>query len=211
MESSPNVAPSAIACIPGPADENARRQALLAQLRGRMVKAAAAKGGGVTVTFTPQPGLLAELGEFLELERRCCPFLTITTTVQADGGAIEVHVVGPEEAEEMIREELVPGGEIDVAASNVTKRSAFSPPAKPPAKGGRGWFIAGGAGIASAVLVGVCCVLPALGAGGAALAATLPGDGVLDGVTGILLAVSVLSLGVGLFMRHRRKNADCGC
>ena len=52
------------------------------------------------------PHLLTELGEFVSLERLCCPFLRFNVAVEAEGGPVWLRLSGREGVKEFIREEI---------------------------------------------------------------------------------------------------------
>jgi hypothetical protein len=51
---------------------------------------------GFRFTVAADPGSLSRLGEFIALERLCCPFLTFSLEVADDGATL--HVFGPQGA-----------------------------------------------------------------------------------------------------------------
>lgn len=75
----------------------ARRDGLLAAVRGRALDARALEDG-VLLGFEPQDGLLAELASLIDAERRCCPFLRFTLTVEPAGGRVSLRVAAPAQA-----------------------------------------------------------------------------------------------------------------
>jgi len=52
------------------------------------------------------PDLLTKLGEFVSLERLCCPFLRFHVEVEAEGGPVWLRLSGREGVKEFIREEI---------------------------------------------------------------------------------------------------------
>jgi len=52
------------------------------------------------------PRLLTKIGEFVSLERLCCPFLTFTVKVEAEGGPVWLRLSGREGVKDFIREEI---------------------------------------------------------------------------------------------------------
>jgi arsenate reductase (thioredoxin) len=52
------------------------------------------------------PGLLTKLGEFVSLERLCCPFLRFEVEVEAEGGPVWLRLSGREGVKDFIREEI---------------------------------------------------------------------------------------------------------
>src|SRR5262245_4311357 len=84
-------------------EQREREQALLAQFR----KTARRRGSGENLEFflPADPHTLAELGEFLGLERLCCPFLTFDLRIDAAGEA-RLTVSGPPGAKEFVTTEF---------------------------------------------------------------------------------------------------------
>lgn len=52
------------------------------------------------------PDLLTKLGEFISLERLCCPFLRFNVEVEAEGGPVWLRLSGREGVKDFIREEI---------------------------------------------------------------------------------------------------------
>lgn len=52
------------------------------------------------------PDLLTKLGEFVSLERLCCPFLRFEVEVEAEGGPVWLRLSGREGVKDFIREEI---------------------------------------------------------------------------------------------------------
>ncbi|MCW5968679.1 MAG: hypothetical protein KIT57_09205 [Blastocatellales bacterium] len=59
---------------------------------------------GYRFRFRPVSGLMPRLAEFVEQERRCCPFLGFALTVEPDAGPIQLTLTGPEGTGEFLRE-----------------------------------------------------------------------------------------------------------
>ena len=58
---------------------------------------------GLRLRFTTRPGLLAELAQMMEQERRCCRFLRFQLTAEPAAGAVSLDVTGPPGTREMLR------------------------------------------------------------------------------------------------------------
>jgi hypothetical protein len=90
--------------------ERARHRALVAE-----VTAAAAAieelPEGYAIRFPARPYLFLRLAEWIELERACCPFLSIRLQFERDERAIRVSLSGPPGTKRFLRAEL-PLGEI---------------------------------------------------------------------------------------------------
>ena len=53
---------------------------------------------GYRLRYHDRPGIVAELGSFIELDRRCCGFLTFQLHVQPAGGPVDLMITGSPEA-----------------------------------------------------------------------------------------------------------------
>jgi hypothetical protein len=87
----------------------AERKALL----DRMIRASVeckTVPGGFALCFGSHPGLLAQLANFVELERACCPFLSFKIVANTKG-RIWLELTGPTRAKEILSE-LIPATEI---------------------------------------------------------------------------------------------------
>ena len=84
-------------------EQREREQALLARFR----KTARSRSVGDNLEFSlpADPHTLAELGEFLGLERLCCPFLTFDLRIDAAGEA-RLTISAPQGAKEFITTEF---------------------------------------------------------------------------------------------------------
>jgi len=63
---------------------------------------------GYAYRFTPASEVLADLARLVELERRCCPFLTFRIVVEAGNQPICLEITGPVEAKTVIADMLGP-------------------------------------------------------------------------------------------------------
>jgi hypothetical protein len=70
-----------------------REQALLAEFRTAF-RNPQETAQGFRVVVSAEPVFLARLGEFLALERVCCPFLTFDLSIPAARGPVTLHVHG---------------------------------------------------------------------------------------------------------------------
>jgi hypothetical protein len=59
---------------------------------------------GCRLRFRSEAGLLPRLAEFIEQERRCCPFLHFALTAAPSDGPIHLTITGPEGTSEFLRE-----------------------------------------------------------------------------------------------------------
>ena len=84
-----------IACNLGAltSEQRTREQELLAELRSAHPKAQPMEHG-YRFEVSSDPVDLARLGEFLGLERLCCPFLNFSLVVGSGGGPVTLDVWG---------------------------------------------------------------------------------------------------------------------
>jgi hypothetical protein len=61
---------------------------------------------GYAARFAPSDARLLELAEFVTLEGRCCPFLTLAVERAADGGPLRLRITGRPGVKPLIRAEL---------------------------------------------------------------------------------------------------------
>ena len=52
------------------------------------------------------PGLIAQLAEFISLEKLCCPFLNFMIEIEAEGGPVWLRLTGRDGVKAFIREEI---------------------------------------------------------------------------------------------------------
>lgn len=83
-------------------DERRREQALLAEFK-TIFRGPQEMEDGYRFVIPDDSGVLAKIGEFLALERLCCPFLNFDLAVFADGGPITLRVYGEAAAKPFIR------------------------------------------------------------------------------------------------------------
>lgn len=90
-----------IACTLGPAALKARREDLLGGLVRRAVERVAVPNG-YRVCFDPAEDILPAIARVIEVERRCCRFLTFELTIQPEEGPIWLQVTGPPGTQEFL-------------------------------------------------------------------------------------------------------------
>lgn len=61
---------------------------------------------GYAVRFAYDAGLALELAEFMTLERRCCPFLTLAVELEASGGPMRLKLTGEDGVKPFLVAEL---------------------------------------------------------------------------------------------------------
>jgi|SRR5215213_1987318 len=81
-------------------DQREREQALLAKFRKELTQESETEDG-VWFSLTADPEELSSLGEFLGLERLCCPFLTFRLEVTQEE-ACRLHISGPPGTKEFV-------------------------------------------------------------------------------------------------------------
>lgn len=62
---------------------------------------------GYAVRFPGKPFLFLRIARWIELERACCPFLTIKLGIERSGPAYRVQLTGPEGAKDVLRAEFL--------------------------------------------------------------------------------------------------------
>ena len=63
--------------------------------------------GGYLFEFEASSERLHQLAELIDAERQCCPFLTFTLAVPAQGRPFRLEITGPDGAKGFIRTELL--------------------------------------------------------------------------------------------------------
>ena len=61
---------------------------------------------GVTLRCGSEQGTLALLGEFIQLESECCPFLRFLLTVEPGGGPVWLELTGPPGTREFLAQKI---------------------------------------------------------------------------------------------------------
>ena len=77
---------------------SAELQSRGAQLLPGLVAGAIARvpvSNGFRWAFAPRAGLLAEVAQVIDAERRCCRFLRFAVAAEPDGGPISLEFTGP--------------------------------------------------------------------------------------------------------------------
>jgi hypothetical protein len=94
-----------VACSLSEPDLAKRRAGLLTDLARRRQEASWLPEG-MTLRYSSEEGTLALLGEFIQLESQCCPFLRFQLTVEARGGSIWLELTGPPGTREFLAHEV---------------------------------------------------------------------------------------------------------
>jgi hypothetical protein len=90
-----------ITCTLNDAEMRERRRTILDAFRSAAVDVTSLPLG-YAYHFAPTSEVLAQVARLLDLERRCCPFLTFKIVVAADDQAACLEVTGPPEAKPII-------------------------------------------------------------------------------------------------------------
>lgn len=100
-----------IACTLGPDAVKARREDLLGGLVARAAERVELPNG-YRVRFDPADDILATVARVIDVERRCCRFLTFELTLEPDNGPIWLQFTGPPGTREFLDGMLGSIGEI---------------------------------------------------------------------------------------------------
>lgn len=90
-----------IACTLDDAEMGERRRIILDAFRSAALDVTSLPLG-YAYHFAPTSAVLAQIASLVDLERRCCPFLTFKIVVAADNQEICLEVTGPLEARPVI-------------------------------------------------------------------------------------------------------------
>lgn len=99
--------------------ERAHHAAVFEQL-GKFMLSSSPLPDGRRFAIRPEAASLALLAEFIEGERRCCPFFAFTVRLEPGSAALWLDLTGPEGTREFIEEEL--GGAFETRKGEKTKR-----------------------------------------------------------------------------------------
>jgi hypothetical protein len=91
-----------IVCTLAPEQLQSARDGLIPGLFSRADKVEDVENG-LRMSFTTQPGLLADLAHMMEQERGCCRFLRFQLTAEPAAGAIVLDITGPPGTREVLR------------------------------------------------------------------------------------------------------------
>jgi hypothetical protein len=94
-----------VACTLSEPELAKRRAGLFADLARRRQEARWLSEG-ITLRYNSEQGTLALLGEFIELERQCCPFLRFQLTIEPGGGPIWLELTGPPGTRDFLAHEI---------------------------------------------------------------------------------------------------------
>ena len=99
--------PLPIACDLGAlsSGQRARERTLLAEFKD-LLRDPQETELGFRVVIPDDPFVLSRLGEFLALERLCCPFLTFDLSIPAERGTMTLHIYGRPGTKSFLRSEF---------------------------------------------------------------------------------------------------------
>jgi hypothetical protein len=63
---------------------------------------------GYALRFPNRDAWIVSAARIIIVERKCCPFFGFTMAFEPNGGPVWLHVTGPREVKEFIRENVVP-------------------------------------------------------------------------------------------------------
>ena len=101
-------AAASVACRLAAFDEGTRAEhrRLAGELVGAMTDVEEL-ADGYAVRFPARPFLFLRIARWIELERACCPFLTIRLEIERSTPAYRVSLTGPDGAKSVLRAELL--------------------------------------------------------------------------------------------------------
>lgn len=91
------------------AAEQAERSKLVSRLKSSM-RVMRGLDDGYEFELPPAGDMATAIATFIDLERRCCPFLRFALEFAPAGGAVRLRITGPEGVKPLIEAELKPGG-----------------------------------------------------------------------------------------------------
>jgi hypothetical protein len=91
-----------VACSLTEPELREREATVLASVRAR-VREIKDLDSGYALRFDPEDGLIPEVAELIDLERRCCPFLRFGLMVSPGNGPVWLELTGPEGTREFLR------------------------------------------------------------------------------------------------------------
>jgi hypothetical protein len=86
-----------------PAELQERRRNVLSRIRGA-VSEVTELSDGFRYQFASDGELIQELANLIQLEHRCCPFLTFRLTVEPGDGSVSLEMIGPKGTKEFLAE-----------------------------------------------------------------------------------------------------------
>ena len=86
-----------------PAELQERRRNVLSKIRGAVSDVTELRNG-FRYQFASHGELIPKLGNLIQLEHECCPFLTFHLTVEPGDGSVLLEMTGPEGTKEFLAE-----------------------------------------------------------------------------------------------------------
>jgi hypothetical protein len=96
-----------VACNLMPAELQERRRNVLSKVLSAVTDTTELENG-FQYRFKSEGELIAELGKLIQLEHKCCPFLSFRLTDESEGGSVLLEMTGPEETKEFLLEVFAP-------------------------------------------------------------------------------------------------------
>ena len=90
-----------MACSLVPAELQERRRNVLSKVRSAVSEVTELQNGFL-YQFPSDGELIPELGNLIQLEHQCCPFLTFRLTVEPGEGSVLLEMTGPKETKEFL-------------------------------------------------------------------------------------------------------------
>lgn len=97
-----------IACSLSAPELRERERTILAGLRAH-ARRVVERPDGYVLELTPSDEAIAAATALIQLERRCCPFLRFTLTVEPAGAGVELALTGASGVRELLATWLTPG------------------------------------------------------------------------------------------------------
>lgn len=91
-----------VACLLTDKELQARRKDHLEKLAVSLVDFTESKSGYI-YRFPLKDSILRDLAEIIDLERKCCPFLSFGLSVESGESFVQLELSGPENSKEMIQ------------------------------------------------------------------------------------------------------------
>jgi hypothetical protein len=96
-----------VACNLMPAELQERRRTVLSKVMTAVTDRTELENG-FQYRFTSEGELISELGNLIQLEHQCCPFLTFRLTIEPGDGSVLLEMTGPEGTKEFLAEVFAP-------------------------------------------------------------------------------------------------------
>jgi hypothetical protein len=118
-----DVSPIAIACDMNAFDAEQRHRYQVVRTRVRTaITRVRELTHGFALELSADAELMAAAGEWIALERRCCPFFTFVLELPSGTQCAELRITGPEPAKELLRDALYPRPDIPADRLDARRR-----------------------------------------------------------------------------------------